>query len=106
MTWQGWLQIAVFAALITAAVKPLGGYMARNIDGAGKVRRIFAPIENGLYRLAGIDPADEQSWVSYAIALLCFNLVGIVVLYMYYSARRISFRSIRSNSMPFRQTWR
>ena len=35
MTWQGWLQIAVFAALVTAAVKPLGGYIARNVDGVG-----------------------------------------------------------------------
>ena len=32
-TWQGWLQIAVFAALVTAAVKPLGGYIARIVDG-------------------------------------------------------------------------
>ena len=39
MTWQGWLQIAVFAALITAAVKPLGGYIARIVDGRGRVRR-------------------------------------------------------------------
>ena len=77
MTWQGWLQIAVFAALITAAVKPLGGYIARNVDGYGQVQRCLAPIENGLYRLAGVDPAEEQSWVGYALALLWFHLVGI-----------------------------
>jgi hypothetical protein len=29
VTWQGWLQIAVFAALVTAAVKPLGWHIAR-----------------------------------------------------------------------------
>jgi K+-transporting ATPase ATPase A chain len=82
MTWQGWLQIAVFAALVTAVVKPLGGYIARNVDGSGRVQRALAPIENGLYRLAGVDPADEQSWVGYALALLSFHLAGIVALYV------------------------
>jgi K+-transporting ATPase ATPase A chain len=61
MTWQGWLQIALFAVLITAAVKPLGGYIARSLDGLGRVQRALAPIENGLYRLAGVDRAEEQS---------------------------------------------
>ena len=82
VTWQGWLQIAVFAALITAVVKPLGGYIARSVDGSGRVQRALAPIENGLYRLAGVDPAEEQSWVTYALALLWFHLAGIVALYV------------------------
>ncbi|MFI4980743.1 MAG: potassium-transporting ATPase subunit KdpA [Nevskiales bacterium] len=81
MTWQGWLQIAVFAALITAVVKPLGGHIARTVDGCGRTQRLLAPLENGLYRLAGVDPAEEQSWVEYVLALLWFHLVGIVALY-------------------------
>jgi K+-transporting ATPase ATPase A chain len=81
MTWQGWVQIAVFAALIAAAVRPLGGHIARSLDGCGRVQRVLAPIENGLYRLAGVDPTEEQSWVGYALALLWFHLAGIVALY-------------------------
>jgi potassium-transporting ATPase potassium-binding subunit len=81
VTWQGWLQIALFAMLITAAVKPLGGHIARSVDGFGRTQRALAPLENGLYRLAGVDPTEEQSWVSYALAMLCFNIVGIVALY-------------------------
>ena len=81
MTWQGWLQIVIFAVLITALVKPLGGYIVRTVDGGGHVSRIFAPVERGLYRLAGIDPAEEQSWISYALALLWFHLVGIAAFY-------------------------
>ena len=81
MTWQGWLQIAVFAALIAAVVKPLGGYIARIADGSSRIVRLFAPVETGLYRLAGVDPAEEQTWVGYALALLAFNIAGIVVLY-------------------------
>ncbi len=81
MTWQGWLQIAMFAALTTAVVKPLGGYIARNVDGGGRMQRAFAPVEHGLYRLAGIDPAEEQNWIDYALAMLWFHLVGIAALY-------------------------
>jgi K+-transporting ATPase ATPase A chain len=81
MTWQGWLQIVVFAALVTAAVKPLGGYIVRNVEGGGRVQRGFAWFERGLYRLAGVDPAREQSWIDYALAILCFHLFGIALLY-------------------------
>ena len=81
MTWQGWLQIGVFAALITALIKPFGGYMARIVQGESKVRKLFAPLENGIYRLAGVDPSEEQSWLTYALALVIFHVVGIIVLY-------------------------
>ena len=81
MTWQGWLQIAIFAALIAAVVKPLGGYIARIADGSSRVVRVFSPIETVLYRLAGIDPSEEQTWVAYALALLSFHIAGIVALY-------------------------
>jgi len=81
MTWQGWLQIAVFAALVAAVVKPLGGYIARIADGSSRVVRLFAPLETGLYRLAGVDPDEEQTWIGYAFALLAFHIAGIAALY-------------------------
>jgi potassium-transporting ATPase potassium-binding subunit len=81
VTWQGWLQVAVFAALVTVAVKPLGAYIARIAGGQGKTWRGLRLVENGIYRLAGVDPAEEQSWIGYALALLWFHVVGIVVLY-------------------------
>src|SRR5215471_12570467 len=81
MTWQGWIQTIVFAALIIAAVKPLGGYLTRNVGGGGLVQSTFAPLERALYRLAGIEPDEEQSWIQYALALLWFHLADIAVLY-------------------------
>lgn len=81
MTWQGWVQIAVFTALITAAVKPLGLFILRSLDGNSRVLRAVVPVENGLYRLAGIDPRQEQTWIEYALALLWFHFAGVVVLY-------------------------
>jgi K+-transporting ATPase ATPase A chain len=82
MTWQGWAQIAVFAALTTAAVKPLGAYIAAIVDGQPKIPRVLAVFERGLYRLAGVDPGHEQGWVNYAAAVLCFHFVGIAALYL------------------------
>jgi K+-transporting ATPase ATPase A chain len=82
MTWQGWVQIGVFVALITALVKPLGAYIAGIVDGRPKVPRLLAVFERGLYRLAGVDPAQEQSWVGYAFAVLCFHFFGIALLYL------------------------
>jgi K+-transporting ATPase ATPase A chain len=82
LTWQGWAQIAVFAALVTASIQPLGGYIVRSLDGQGWLPRAMAPLEKGFYVLAGVDPDREQSWIAYALAVLVFNLAGIVVLYV------------------------
>src|ERR1700692_2005328 len=81
MTWQGWAQLAVFALLVTVVVRPLGAYIARSLNGRSRLARLGAPIEKGIYRLAGIDPAREQDWAEYAIALLLFHIVGIAALY-------------------------
>ena len=43
MTWQGWLQIAMFATLVTAAVKPLGWYIARSVEGGSTFRARSPP---------------------------------------------------------------
>ncbi|MEJ0015801.1 MAG: potassium-transporting ATPase subunit KdpA [Acetobacteraceae bacterium] len=81
MTWQGWLQIAIFAGLAVAVVKPMGGYIAANVNGGGRVQRLCAPIERLLYRAGGIDPQQEQTWIGYALAMLWFHLAGIAALY-------------------------
>jgi K+-transporting ATPase ATPase A chain len=79
-TW-GWLQIAIFAALVTVAVRPFGTLIALSVEGPGVLPRLFGPFERGLYRLAGVDPNQEQTWIQYALALLWFQLAGVVVLY-------------------------
>ncbi|HTW35038.1 MAG TPA: potassium-transporting ATPase subunit KdpA [Rhizomicrobium sp.] len=81
MSWQGWAQIAVFAGLLTALVRPLGWYIARVADPGIVIWRPAAVVENALYRIARVDPKEEQRWVAYAFALLWFNLFGIAALY-------------------------
>ncbi|HET6305997.1 MAG TPA: potassium-transporting ATPase subunit KdpA [Rhodopila sp.] len=82
MTVNGWLQIALYCVLLTLLVKPLGGYMTRVFAGERTpLSPLLRPLERGLYRLSGIDEAEEQHWVGYAIAMLAFTLAGFVVLY-------------------------
>ena len=54
MTAIGWLQIALFCAIVVALVKPLGGFMTRVFAGERTfLSPILGPVERGLYRLAG-----------------------------------------------------
>jgi K+-transporting ATPase, KdpA len=76
------LQIAVFAALVTLTVKPLGAYMAAVFSGERTLLSpIFGPLERGIYRIAGINAADEQHWTGYALACLVFSVAGFLFLY-------------------------
>jgi len=82
LTLDGWLQIAFFTVAIALLVRPLGGYMVRIFRGERTILgRLLGPIERGIYRLAGIDPAAEQRWLGYAIALIAFNGAGLGALY-------------------------
>ena len=83
MSLIGWLQIAVTLALVLAAVLPLGRYMARLFMGERTfLHPLLSPLERGFYRAAAIDPAREQGWVAYAMAMLVFSGAGFLALYL------------------------
>ncbi|GJD54883.1 potassium-transporting ATPase subunit KdpA [Methylobacterium dankookense] len=82
MTLNGWIQIALFCAVVLALVKPLGLYMTRVFTGARTpLSPVLGPVERGLYRAAGIDAGHEQSWLGYGLAMLAFHALGFVLLY-------------------------
>jgi potassium-transporting ATPase potassium-binding subunit len=82
MTVNGWLQVALFCVLLTLLTKPVGGYMTRVFAGERTpLSPILKPLERGLYRLSGVNEAEEQHWVTYAIAMLAFSFAGFVTLY-------------------------
>ena len=77
MTANGWLQIAVTLVLVAAAALPLGLYMARVLAGGRTpLSPLLGPVETGFYRLAGVDPAKEQTWLGYTLAMLAFSAAG------------------------------
>ena len=82
MTLNGWLQIAVFCAIVLAITRPLGGFLMRVVEGE---RHFLTPVlgwfERGFYKLAGVDPHEEQSWLTYAVGMLIFKAGGFLLLY-------------------------
>jgi K+-transporting ATPase ATPase A chain len=82
MTIVGWIQALVFFGLIVAVAKPLGLYMFRVFEGGeAPLGRRLGKIENGLYRLFGVDPRQEQDWRGYTFSILAFSTFGVLVTY-------------------------
>jgi K+-transporting ATPase ATPase A chain len=80
---QGFLQIAIFCALIVAVVPLLGGHMARVFRGERTfVDPVAAPMERFTYRLLRIDPERGQDWKVYARSVILFSLAGWLVLFL------------------------
>lgn len=82
MTANGWMQILLFVALVAALTRPLGGFMTRVFNGERNfLTPALAPVERGLYRLAGVDKTAEQHWTAYAVSMLLFSAAGLLLLY-------------------------
>jgi len=83
MTPNGLLQIVIYLVILIALVKPLGLYMAHVYEGEHTLlSRVLSPIERLIYRLSGIRPEEEMDWKTYALAMLIFSAVGLLVLYL------------------------
>ena len=83
MTAAGWIQIVIYLAVLLLLVKPLGLYMARVYQGEPVfLTRLVSPVERLFYRLAGVNPQEEMSWKTYALAVLGFSLTGVLLLYL------------------------
>ena len=82
MTGNGWIQLGLYLAILLAAVKPLGWYMARVYQGQPcGVDRVLGWLERGFYRVAGVSPAHEMGWRAYCLCVLFFNGIGLLSLY-------------------------
>jgi K+-transporting ATPase ATPase A chain len=82
MTLVGWLQISLLFLAVIIVIKPLGLYMARVFSGEQTfLSPVLGRVEQDLYRVSGINPEKEQSWLGYTLAMLAFSLVGFLALY-------------------------
>src|SRR6476620_9908452 len=82
MTIKGWIQIVIFCSIVVALVKPLGWYMTAVFNGERTfLSPVLRPVETGLYRLGGVNEKREQSWLTYAVAMLFFHVGGFLILY-------------------------
>src|ERR1022692_3841087 len=83
MTANGWFQILVFLALIFLVTKPLGIFMARVFSREKTfMDPVLRPMERLLYRVTGVDEDHEMRWTEYAISMLLFSVVSMILLYL------------------------
>jgi len=82
MTLNGWIQIALYCAIVVLLVRPIGGYMTRVFEGERTfLSPILRPVERVFYAAAGVREDREQHWTGYAFGMLIFSLAGVLVLY-------------------------
>ncbi|MPS30173.1 MAG: potassium-transporting ATPase subunit KdpA [Alcaligenaceae bacterium] len=76
------LLLALYIAVLLAIAPFLGRYIRLAMDGGPSRWTAWGrPAERLIYRLAGVDPSAETGWKAYAMAVVAFNLVGLVALY-------------------------
>src|ERR1700731_2289136 len=82
MTANGFVQIALFCAVVVLLVKPFGYYMTRVFKGERTFLSLpLRPLERTIYALSGVKEDEEQDWKSYGLAVLTFSLAGFLALY-------------------------
>jgi K+-transporting ATPase ATPase A chain len=83
MTANGWFQIGLYLLVIAVVTKPMGVFMTRVFNREKTfLDPILRPIERFVYRLTGIDEKREMRWTEYAVAMLLFSGVSMVLLYV------------------------
>jgi K+-transporting ATPase ATPase A chain len=83
MTIFDWLQIVLYLLILLLLVKVLGAYMARVYQGERTfLSPVVRPIERLIYRIVGMRTDEEMDWKTYAVAMLLFNLAGLLLVYI------------------------
>jgi potassium-transporting ATPase potassium-binding subunit len=83
MSLSNWIQVLLYVGVLLAITKPLGVYLFHVLDADGKTFLDFLlrPVERLLYKLFGVDPEKEQTWVQYGVAMLVFSMVTMLFTY-------------------------
>jgi K+-transporting ATPase ATPase A chain len=83
MTTNDFLQVGLYLVVLLLLVKPVGNYMALVFaDTPNRVTRFGGGVERVIYRLCGIRGDEDMSWKRYALAMLLFNVLGVLVVYL------------------------
>jgi K+-transporting ATPase ATPase A chain len=82
MNLYSWVQIIFYLVVLLALAKPLGSYMAKVYQGEHTfLDRVLEPVERFIYRVSGVKPDEDMNWKTYAIAVMLFNMLGLLFVY-------------------------
>lgn len=83
MTLAGTMGILATIVIILLLSIPMGMYLYRVFSGdSSRMDRVFHPVENGLYRLMGINVSSQMDWKAYIKSMLLVNLVMLLFAYL------------------------
>src|SRR5260370_2205489 len=83
MTFNGWLQILLFFLIILAVTKPLGVFMAHVFNREKTLLDpVLRPLERLIYKLTGVDEKREMRWTEFAVTMLLFSSVSMLLVYL------------------------
>jgi K+-transporting ATPase ATPase A chain len=69
-------------------MRPLGLYIARVLEGQKTfLDPVLRPVERIIYRVCGIRADQEMSWQQYAVAMLIFSFVSLILTYLFERAQ-------------------
>ncbi len=78
-----WLYTSLFLLVVLFLAALMGEYMAKVFSGERTLTTpLLRPLEQRLYLLCGVDESREMSWKTYAAALLVFNILGLIALFL------------------------
>nr|WP_315493321.1 potassium-transporting ATPase subunit KdpA [uncultured Rhodoferax sp.] len=80
MSSSAWGLLALFLTTLLVASWPLGIWVARL--SSGRLPQWMLRLEAPLFRLAGTSPEQSMPWKQYTLALLAFNILGFVAVYL------------------------
>ncbi len=82
MNLNSLFQIVFYVVVLFLLAKPLGSFMAKVYQGERIfLDRVVGPVEQFMYRVSGIKPDEEMNWKTYAMAVMLFNVLGLLVVY-------------------------
>jgi potassium-transporting ATPase potassium-binding subunit len=84
MTANDFIQIGIFLVVLLLLIKPMGSYMTHVFaDQPNRITRVGGGVERFIYRLCGIKADEDMGWKHYAIAMLLFNVCGMLLVYAF-----------------------
>jgi potassium-transporting ATPase potassium-binding subunit len=101
MNANGWLQIVFLLAMVLLVTKPLGAFMARVFSRERTwLDPVMRPVEKILYQLTGVDESHEMDWKEYALALLLFSGVSMILLYALQRVQQVAWLPWNPQKLP------
>jgi len=89
MTANDFIQIGVYLVVLLLLIKPMGSYMTHVFaDQPNRITRLGGGVERFIYRICGVKADEDMGWKQYAIAMLIFNVCGMVMIYVLQRAQQ------------------